>query len=33
MNITLAQVEAAINAAKIKAAEIDTKMNISVVEA
>lgn len=33
MNITLAQAEAAINAAKIKAAEIDTKMDISVVDA
>lgn len=33
MNITLAQAEAAIVAAKIKAAEIDTKMNISVVDA
>jgi len=33
MNITLAQAEAAIFAAKIKAAAIDTKMNISVVDA
>lgn len=33
MNITLAQAEAAIVAAKIKAAAIDTKMNISVVDA
>ena len=33
MNITLAQAEAAIVAAKIKAVEIDTKMNISVVDA
>jgi len=33
MNITLAQAEAAIIAAKIKAAAIDTKMNISVVDA
>ena len=33
MNITLAQAEAAIVAAKIKATEIDTKMNISVVDA
>ena len=32
MNITLAQAEAAIVAAKIKATEIDTKMNISVVD-
>ena len=33
MNITLAQAEAAIAAAKIKAAEIDTKMDICVVDA
>ena len=33
MNITLAQAEAAIAAAKIKALEIDTKMDISVVDA
>ena len=33
MNITLAQAEAAIAAAKVKAAAIDTKMNISVVDA
>ena len=33
MNITLAQAEAAITAAKIKAAEIDTKMDICVVDA
>ena len=33
MNITLAQAEAAIVAAKIKAAAIETQMNISVVEA
>ena len=33
MNITLAQAEAAIAAAKIKATEIDTKMDICVVDA
>ena len=33
MNITLQQAEAAINAAKIKAVAIDTKMDISVVDA
>ncbi|WP_428331072.1 GlcG/HbpS family heme-binding protein [Mucilaginibacter sp.] len=33
MNITLAQAEAAINAAKIKAAEINTKMDICIVDA
>ena len=33
MNITLAQAAAAIAAAKIKAAEIDTKMDICVVDA
>ncbi len=33
MNITLAQAEAAIAAAKTKAAEINTKMDISVVDA
>jgi len=33
VNITLAQAEAAIAAAKIKALEIDTKMDISVVDA
>lgn len=32
MNITLAQAEALIAAAKEKAAEIDTKMNIAVVD-
>ncbi|RFZ83081.1 heme-binding protein [Mucilaginibacter terrenus] len=32
MNITLAQAEAAIAAAKIKAAEINTKMDICVVD-
>jgi uncharacterized protein GlcG (DUF336 family) len=33
MNITLAQAEAAIAAAKVKAAAIDTKMDICVVDA
>ncbi len=33
MNITLAQAEKAIAAAKAKAIEIDTKMNIAVVDA
>jgi uncharacterized protein GlcG (DUF336 family) len=33
MNITLAQAEAALSAAKKKAAELDTKMNICVVDA
>ena len=33
MNITLAQAEAAIAAAKVKAAEINTKMDICVVDA
>ena len=33
MNITLAQAEAAIVVAKIKAAEIDTRMDICVVDA
>jgi uncharacterized protein GlcG (DUF336 family) len=33
MNITLAQAEAAIAAAKIKAVETNTKMNISIVDA
>ncbi|MEP7257781.1 MAG: heme-binding protein [Flavitalea sp.] len=33
MNITLVQAQAAIEAAKKKAAEIDTKMNICVVDA
>ena len=33
MNITLAQAEAAISAAKIKAAEINTKMDICIVDA
>lgn len=33
MNITLAQAEAAVAAAKEKATEINTKMNISVVDA
>ena len=33
MNITLAQAEAAIAAAKVKAKEIDTKMDICVVDA
>ena len=33
MNITLAQAEAAIAAAKTKAVEIDTKMDICVVDA
>ncbi len=33
MNITLAQAEAAIAAAKIKAAELDTKMDICLVDA
>ncbi len=33
MNITLEQAEAAIAAAKTKAADIDTKMNICVVDA
>lgn len=33
MNITLAQAEAAIAAAKVKAAVIDTKMDICVVDA
>ena len=32
MNITLAQAEKAIAAAKIKAAAIDTKMNIAIVD-
>jgi len=33
MNITLAQAEAAVTAAKIKAASLNTSMNISVVDA
>ena len=33
MNITLEQAEAAINAAKTKAKELDTLMNIAVVDA
>src|ERR1700712_3295405 len=33
MNITLTQAEATIAAAKVKAAAIDTKMNIAVVDA
>ena len=33
MNITLAQAEAAIAAAKVKAAAIDTKMDICIVDA
>ena len=33
MNITLAQAEAAIVAAKLKAVELNTKMNISLVDA
>ena len=33
MNITLAQAEKAITAAKQKATEIDTKMNIAIVDA
>jgi uncharacterized protein GlcG (DUF336 family) len=33
MNITLAQAEAAIAAAKVKAAELDTKMDICVMDA
>ena len=33
MNITLAQAEAAVAAAKLKAKELDTKMNICVVDA
>lgn len=33
MNITLAQAEAIITAAKAKSIELDTKMNISVVDA
>lgn len=33
MNITLAQAEAAIAAAKLKAKEIDTKMDICIVDA
>ena len=33
MNITLAQAEAVVAAAKVKAAAIDTKMDICVVDA
>ena len=33
MNITLAQAEAAVAAAKLKAAELDTKMDITIVDA
>lgn len=33
MNITLAQAEAAIAASKVKAAELDTKMDICVMDA
>ena len=33
MNITLAQAEAAIAAAKVKTAELDTKMDICVMDA
>lgn len=33
MNITLQQAEAAINAAKVKAVEINTKMDICIVDA